>query len=76
MEVKGFNTQQAARLIYSVLRKDSIALEVGPIQQQAQLELSTEDALMSLRTVGLFDKLALDAKKASPRGSALRLLKA
>ena len=77
MEVKGFTAQQAARLIYSVWRKYSLALEVGPIQQQAQLKLSREDALLSLRTVGrLFAKLALDAALAALKGSSLRLVKA
>ena len=77
MEVKGFTTQQAAQLIYSVLQNHNLALEVALIQQQAQLELSSEDALLSLRTVGrLCDKLALDAKTAKPTGSTLRLVKA
>ena len=77
MEVKGFTAQQAAQLIYSVLRNYNLALEVALIQQQAKLELSSEDALLSLRTVGkLCDKLALDAKTAKPTGSPLRLVKA
>ena len=77
MEVKGFTAVQAAQLIYSVLRNHNLALEVVLIQQQAQLELSSEDALLSLRTVGrLCDKLALDAQTATPTGSLLRLVKA
>ena len=77
MEVRGFTAQQAAQLIYSVLRNHNLALEVALIQQQAQLELSSEDALLSLRTVGrLCDKLALDAQTAKPTGSPLRLVKA
>ena len=77
MEVKGFTAQQAAQLIYNVLQNYNLALEVALIQQQAQLELSSEDALLSLRTVGrLCDKLALDAQTATPTGSLLRLVKA
>jgi hypothetical protein len=64
MEVKGFTAQQAAQLIYSVLRNHNLALEVALIQQQAQLELSSEDALLSLRTVGrLCDKPALQVSQ-------------
>ena len=51
---------QAAQLINSVLAQHDIRITVSRIEQQAQLELSSDDALLSLRTVGrLCDKLAL-----------------
>ena len=60
MEVKGFTALQAAELIHKVLAQQEINIAVTRIEQQAQLELSSEDALLSLRTVGrLCDKLAL-----------------
>ena len=58
VEVCGFTAQQAAQLIHTVLAQHDIA--VSRIEQQAQLELGSEDALLSLRTIGrLCDKLAL-----------------
>ena len=60
MEVRGFTALQAAHLIHTVLLQHNIRIAVSRIEQQAQLELSSEDALLSLRTVGrLCDKLAL-----------------
>ena len=60
MEVCGFTAQQAAQLIHTVLAQHDIRIAVSLIEQQAQLELGSEDALLSLRTIGrLCDKLAL-----------------
>ncbi|WP_391481676.1 ATP-binding protein [Nereida sp. NH-UV-3] len=60
LEVRGFTALQAAQLIHQVLAQHDIKIAVSRIEQQAQLELSSEDALLSLRTVGrLCDKLAL-----------------
>ena len=60
MEVRGFTALQAAELIHTVLAQHDIRIAVSRIEQQAQLELGSEDALLSLRTVGrLCDKLAL-----------------
>ena len=60
MEVRGFTGLQASELIHSVLAQHNIRIAVSRIEQQAQLELGSEDALLSLRTVGrLCDKLAL-----------------
>jgi hypothetical protein len=60
MEVRGFTALQAAELIRTVLAQHDIRIAVSRIEQQAQLELSSDDALLSLRTVGrLCDKLAL-----------------
>ena len=60
IEVRGFTALQAAQLIHSVLAQHNIRIAVSRIEQQAQLELSSDDALLSLRTVGrLCDKLAL-----------------
>ena len=60
MEVRGFTALQAAELIHTVLAQHNIRIAVSRIEQQAQLELGSEDALLSLRTVGrLCDKLAL-----------------
>ena len=60
IEVKGFTALQAGELIHHVLARHNIRIAVNCIEQQAQLELSSEDALLSLRTVGrLCDKLAL-----------------
>jgi replication-associated recombination protein RarA len=64
MEVRGFTALQAAELIHSVLAQHTIRIAVSRIEQQAQLELSSEDALLSLRTVGrLCDKLALQVNQ-------------
>jgi hypothetical protein len=64
MEVKGFTALQAAELIHQVLAQHNINIAVNRIEQQAQLELSSEDALLSLRTVGsLCDKLALQVNQ-------------
>jgi replication-associated recombination protein RarA len=64
MEVRGFKALQAAELIHSVLPQHNIRIAVSRIEQQAQLELSSEDALLSLRTVGrLCDKLALQVNQ-------------
>ena len=60
MEVRGFTALQAAELIHTVLAQHDIRIAVSRIEQQAQLELGSDDALLSLRTVGrLCDKLAL-----------------
>ena len=60
MEVRGFTPLKAAELIHTVLAQHDIRIAVSRIEQQAQLELGSEDALLSLRTVGrLCDKLAL-----------------
>jgi len=60
MEVRGFTALQAAELIHTVLAQHDIRIAVSRIEQQAQLELGSEDALLSLRTVGrLCEKLAL-----------------
>jgi len=60
MEVRGFTALQAAELIHTVLAQHDIRIAVSRIEQQAQLELGSESALLSLRTVGrLCDKLAL-----------------
>ena len=73
MEVKGFTTQQAAELIHTVLAQHDINIAVSRVEQQAQLEQSSEDALLSLRTVGrLCDKLALQVRQPKP---ALRVVK-
>ena len=64
MEVRGFTALQAAELIHTVLAQHNIRIAVTRIEQQAQLELSSEDALLSLRTVGrLCDKLALQVNQ-------------
>ena len=64
MEVRGFTALQAAELIHTVLAQHDIRIAVSRIEQQAQLELSSEDALLSLRTVGrLCDKLALQVNQ-------------
>jgi hypothetical protein len=64
MEVRGFTALQAAELIHNVLAQHEINIAVTRIEQQAQLELSPEDALLSLRTVGrLCDKLALQVSQ-------------
>ena len=64
MEVKGFTALQAAELIQQVLTQHDIRIAVNRIEQQAQLKLSSEDALLSLRTVGrLCDKLALQVNQ-------------
>lgn len=64
MEVRGFTALQAAELIQQVLAQHNIRISVSRIEQQAQLELSSEDALLSLRTVGrLCDKLALQVSQ-------------
>ena len=64
MEVRGFTALQAAQLIHTVLAQHNIRIAVSRIEQQAQLELSSEDALLSLRTVGrLCDKLALQVSQ-------------
>ena len=64
MEVRGFTPLQAAELIHSVLAQHNIRIAVNHIEQQAQLEQSSEDALLSLRTVGrLCDKLALQVNQ-------------
>jgi len=52
MEVRGFTALQAAELIHTVLAQHDIRIAVSRIEQQAQLELGSEDALLSLRTVG------------------------
>ena len=45
-------------------QQHDIRIAVSRIEQQAQLELSSEDALLSLRTVGrLCDKLALQVNQ-------------
>lgn len=68
MEVKGFTALQAAELIHTVLSQHNIRIAVSRIEQQAQLELSSEDALLSLRTVGrLCDKLALQLNETKLR---------
>ena len=73
MEVRGFNALQAAQLIHTVLAQHNIRIAVSRIEQQAQLELNSEDALLSLRTVGrLCDKLALQVRQPKP---ALRVVK-
>ena len=73
MEVRGFNALQAAQLIHTVLVQHNIRIAVSRIEQQAQLEQSSEDALLSLRTVGrLCDKLALQVRQPKP---ALRVVK-
>ena len=60
MEVRGFTALQAGEFIHTVLAQHDIRIAVSRIEQQAQLELSSDDALLSLRTVGrLCDKLAL-----------------
>ena len=60
MEVKGFTALQAAELIHNVLAQHTIRIAVSRIEQQAQLELSSNDAMLSLRTVSrLCDKLTL-----------------
>ena len=64
MEVKGFTALQAGEFIHTVLAQHDIRIAVSRIEQQAQLELSSEDALLSLRTVGgLCDKLALQVSQ-------------
>ena len=64
MEVRGFTGLQASELIHSVLAQHNIRIAVSRIEQQAQLELGSEDALLSLRTVGrLCDKLALQVSQ-------------
>ena len=64
MEVRGFTGLQASELIHSVLAQHNIRIAVSHIEQQAQLELGSEDALLSLRTVGrLCDKLALQVSQ-------------
>ena len=64
MEVRGFTALQAGELIHHVLARHNIRIAVNCIEQQAQLELSSEDALLSLRTVGrLCDKLALQVNQ-------------
>ena len=64
MEVRGFTALQAAELIHTVLAQHDIRIAVSRIEQQAQLELSSDDALLSLRTVGrLCDKLALQVNQ-------------
>ena len=64
MEVKGFTALQAAELIHFVLAQHNIRIAVNRIEQQAQLELSSDDALLSLRTVGrLCDKLSLQVNQ-------------
>ena len=64
MEVRGFTALQAAELIHTVLAQHDIRIAVSRIEQQAQLELGSEDALLSLRTVGRFcDKLALQVSQ-------------
>ena len=73
MEVRGFTALQAAQLIHTVLAQHNIRIAVSRIEQQAQLELNSEDALLSLRTVGrLCDKLALQVRQPKP---ALRVVK-
>ena len=73
MEVRGFTGLQASELIHSVLAQHNIRIAVSRIEQQAQLEQSSEDALLSLRTVGrLCDKLALQVRQPKP---ALRVVK-
>ena len=68
MEVRGFTALQAAELIHTVLAQHNIRTAVSRIEQQAQLELSSEDALLSLRTVGrLCDKLALQLSETKLR---------
>ena len=55
---------QAAELIHNILTQHNIHIAVSRIEQQAQLELSSEDVLLSLRTVGrLCDKLALQVNQ-------------
>ena len=62
--VRGFTALQAGELIHHVLAQHNIRISVSRIEQQAQLELSSEDALLSLRTVGrLCDKLALQVNQ-------------
>ena len=64
MEVRGFTALQAAELINTVLAQHDIRIAVSRIEQQAQLELGSEDALLSLRTVGrLCDKLAVQVNQ-------------
>ena len=73
MEVRGFTALQAAQLIHTVLAQHDINIAVSRIEQQAQLEQSSEGALLSLRTVGrLCDKLALQVRQPKP---ALRVVK-
>ena len=68
LEVKGFTALQAAEHIHTVLLQHNIRIAVSRIEQQAQLELSSEDALLSLRTVGrLCDKLALQLSETKLR---------
>ena len=70
MEVRGFTALQAAQLIHTVLAQHDINIAVSRIEQ---LEQSSEDALLSLRTVGrLCDKLALQVRQPKP---ALRVVK-
>ena len=45
MQVKGFTAQQAAELIHTVLAQHNIHIAVSRIEQQAQLELSSDDTL-------------------------------
>ena len=60
MEIRGFTALHASKLIHNVVTQNNIHIPVSHIEQQAQLELSSEDALLNLRTVGrLCDKLAL-----------------
>ena len=64
MEVRGFTALQAGELIHTVLAQHDIRIAVSRIEQQAQLELGSESALLSLRTVGrLCDKLALQVNQ-------------
>jgi len=64
MEVRGFTALQAGELIHTVLTQHDIRIALSRIEQQAQLELGSEDALLSLRTVGrLCDKLAMQVSQ-------------
>ena len=73
MEVRGCTALQASELIHTLLAQYDIRIAVSRIEQQAQLELSSEDALLSLPTVGrLCDKLALQVSQTKP---SLRIVK-
>ena len=62
LEIKGFTPTQASDVIMEVLKNNGLKLDKCLIEQQAALELTSSDSLLSLRTVGrLCDKLALDA---------------
>ena len=60
MEVRGFTALQAAELIHNVRTQHRINIAMLRILQQAQLEMSSENTLLNLRTVGrLCDKLTM-----------------